>query len=100
MSDTKSDKFVVKKLDKITETKTQVKPRKVSVEEPLVAIQHLRQHIRYIYKSPYTGKEHIWEGAGIVNVPKNDAEILLAKVRKVGGCCGSKPQSMRLFIRR
>ena len=40
-------------------------------------------------------------GAGaIVGVPEKDAEILLAKTRKVGGCCGSKPHVVHFFIRR
>jgi len=94
----KSDKFVVKKLDKITEK--QVKPVKVSVKESLVTVEFLR-HNRYIYTSPHTGKEYIWEGAGsLVDVPEKDAEILLAKRRKVGGCCGNKHYVVQIFIRR
>ena len=94
----KSDKFVIPKLDKIAEK--QVKPVKVSVEEPEVTVQFLR-HNRYIYTNPQTGKEYVWSGAGATQtVPAKDAEILLAKTRKVGGCCGSKPQIVKIFIRR
>ena len=99
MSSKKSNKLSV---EKSTEKKQVKPPIEVSVEEPLVAIQSLRRHIRYIYKSPYTGKEYIWEKAragSVVDVPKEDAEVLLAKTRKVG-CCGSETRTMHIFIRR
>lgn len=101
MSDKKPDKFVVKKL-----SEKQVKPVKVSVkksevtEESMVTVEFLR-HNRYIHKNPHTGKEYIWSGAGaLVSVPEKDAAILLAKTRRVGGCCGSKPHLVKIFIRR
>ena len=100
MSNKKPDKFVVKELTKINEKPEQVKPIKVSVPEPLVTIELLR-HNRYIYTSPHTGKEYTWNGAGSqVDVPEKDATILLAKTRKVGGCCGSRPHVVSFFIRR
>jgi len=93
MSDKKSNKYRVEE---------QVKPAKVSVEEPLVTIQLLR-HIKYIYTSPHTGTRYIWDKAGSqVDVPEKDAEILLVKTRKIGGCCGSgsKPHVVHFFVRR
>lgn len=102
MSNKKSDQFSIKKLSEIRERQKQVKPKKVSVseEEKLVSVELLR-HNKYIHTSPHTGKKYTWAGAGSqVEVPEKDAEILLAKIRKVGGCCGSKSYSVRFFIRR
>ena len=100
MSDKKSDKFVVKELNEINNKPKQVKPIKVSVPEPLVTVEFLR-HNRYIYTSPHTGDKYIWEGAGRTqDVPEKDAIILLAKTRKIGGCCGSRPHVVSFFIRR
>ena len=101
MSGKKSDKFVIKKLDEVVNKPEQVKPKEVSVlEDALVSVELLR-HNKYIYTSPHTGKVYTWAGAGSqVTVPEKDAEILLAKVRKVGGCCGSKSYNVRFFIRR
>ena len=97
MSDKKSDKFVVKELNEINNKPKQVKPIKVSVPEPLVTVEFLR-HNRYIYTSPHTGKEYTWSGVGSqVDVPEKDAAILLAKTRKVGGCCGSRPHVIGFF---
>ena len=100
MSNKKPDKFVVKELNEINKKPKQVKPIKVSVPEPLVTVELLR-HNRYIYTSPHTGDKYIWEGAGRTqDVPEKDAIILLAKTRKMGGCCGSRPHVVSFFIRR
>lgn len=94
MSNKEYNKFVVKKLDEIK----QVKPIEVSVEEPQVTIQ-LLQHGRCTYTSPHTGKEHYWAGAGsLVKVPKKDADFLLATTKEVGGCCGSEPRYIKVFM--
>jgi len=100
MSDQKPDKLVIKRLDKIVDEPKQVKPKAVSVQETLVTVVSLRPN-RYIYTSPHTNKVYIWERAGSqIDVPEVDATILLAKTRKVGGCCGSRPQIVRFFTRR
>ena len=93
MSNKEYNKFVIKKLDKIK----QVKPIAVSVEELQVTIQML-QHRKCTYISPHTGKEHYWAGAGsLVTVPQKDADFLLETTVEVGGCCGSKPQYIKVF---
>ena len=98
MSNTEHNKFRVKSLSEINKTREQVKPETVSVKEPQVTIQLLR-HGKYTYISPHTGKKYSWTGAGTrVKVPEKDAGFLLAIIKEVGGCCGSKPQHIKIFM--
>jgi len=97
MSSTKYNKFRIKSLSELSKIEKQVKPEMVSVEEPQVTIQ-LLQHGRCTYISSHTGKEHSWARAGSrVEVSKKDAGFLLAITKEVGGCCGSKPQYIKVF---
>jgi len=97
MSGTKYNKFHIKGLNEFSKAEKQVKPETVSVEEPQVTIQ-LLQHGRCTYTSPHTGKEYSWARAGSrAKVSKKDVGFLLAITKKVGGCCGSKPQYIKVF---
>lgn len=80
------------------EEKEQVKPKtiikpKASVKVKLMLIGTTSKYV-YADKS---GNRIIWSGAGSVKtVSREDADILLTKMR-VGSCCGGSPQRKPMF---
>ena len=97
---TKRDKSDIIEVEKI-----QVKPKKVSVSVktdikqksiPKKVLIMLIYPVKYKYRS-ISGDTIVFDGAGTKQlVSRDDANILLSKVR-IGGCCGSGSKRFHIF---